>query len=76
MRVWLCACGCVQVVGGMLEVWVAPLQGGAWAVSLFNRSPGADTITVTWANLGVPATASFSVKCVGVGVGGGGVWGG
>ncbi len=52
------------MTGGTLEVWAGPLQGGAWAVSLFNRSPSADTITVTWANLGVPASASFAVKCV------------
>jgi hypothetical protein len=53
------------VTGGMLEVWVAPLVGGRWAATLFNRSPALDTITLDWSVLeGVPPTAQFSVRDV------------
>ena len=56
------------VTGGMLEVWATPLLGGAWGVGLFNRSPGNDTITVSWGMLPagspIPPTASFDVRDV------------
>ena len=42
-------------------MWVSPLTNGRYAVSLFNRSPSADTITVTASMLDVPASMSFSV---------------
>lgn len=43
------------VTGGGLEVWAAPLAGGRVAVALLNRSPGPDTITAQWADIGLPA---------------------
>jgi alpha-galactosidase len=46
----------------MLEVWAGPLTDGRWAVSLFNRSPAADTITVSWDMLGQNSAASFAVR--------------
>jgi hypothetical protein len=43
---------CLDAVrGGNLETWYAPLSGGRHALSLFNRSPSHDTITVLWEQL-------------------------
>lgn len=47
---------------GMLEVWAGPLTNGRWAVSLFNRSPGPDTITIEWPLLNISANAQYSVR--------------
>jgi len=53
---------CLDVVaGGALETWAAPLAGGRVAVALLNRSPGADTITMQWADVGLPAGAQARV---------------
>jgi hypothetical protein len=52
----------VQVTGGMLEVWVGPLVNGSFAVSLFNRSPGPDNITLTWDALPAAAGTPFLVR--------------
>jgi hypothetical protein len=51
---------------GSLEVWAGPLTGGRWAVALFNRSPGPDTIRVDFASLpasdyGVQPATTFDV---------------
>lgn len=46
---------------GMLEVWMAPLTGSRVAVVLNNRSPGDDTITATWATLGLSPSARYDV---------------
>ncbi len=43
------------VAGGGLETWAAPLTGGRVAAALLNRSPGPDSITVQWADVGLPA---------------------
>lgn len=47
---------------GMLETWGGPLTGGRYAVALFNRSPAADKLTVTWAQLGANPGASYKVR--------------
>lgn len=47
---------------GNLEVWAGPLSGGRFALALLNRSPGDDSITVTWDMFGAPTTASFAVR--------------
>ena len=53
---------CLDIVtGGLLEVWVAPLTGGRFAAALFNRSPGADAITLPWAALNVSAGTPLRV---------------
>jgi hypothetical protein len=58
-------CWCVHPTRGRgPQVWAGPLEGRAWAVSLFNRSPGDDSITVSWSDLGVPASLAFAVRCV------------
>jgi alpha-galactosidase len=36
---------------GELEVWARPLQSGAWAVGLFNRSSAEAKVSVRWAEL-------------------------
>ena len=51
---------------GMLEVWTVPLVNGAYAAVLFNRSPSADAITLSWSDLdawgtGIAPTAAFAV---------------
>ena len=51
---------------GMLEVWTAPLVSGAYAAVLFNRSPAADDIVLSWSDLdawgmGVAVTAPYEV---------------
>ncbi|HYM10415.1 MAG TPA: glycoside hydrolase family 27 protein [Bryobacterales bacterium] len=38
---------------GPEEVWAKPLEGGEWAVGLFNRGPEATKVTVRWADLGL-----------------------
>jgi hypothetical protein len=50
--------------GGALETWAGPLAGGRWAVALWNRSPGADPITIRFADLGAPPGARFAVRDV------------
>jgi alpha-galactosidase len=45
----------------MLEVWAAPLSGGRFAVVLFNRSPGDDSIVVHWADIGVDPNTRLDV---------------
>jgi alpha-galactosidase len=44
------------------DVWVKPLQNGAIAVVMLNRGAAEQTITLNWADLGVPAEKSFSVR--------------
>ena len=57
---------CVEATrGGNLETWWAPLSGGRHAVALFNRSPSADVIAVSWTQLpGLQPTAHVSVRDV------------
>lgn len=45
----------------MLEVWAAPLAGGRFAVVLFNRSPGDDSIVVQWADIGADPSSRLDV---------------
>lgn len=40
---------CLDVQAGQLETWCGPLAGGKTAVALFNRSPAAAPITVSFA---------------------------
>jgi alpha-galactosidase len=42
---------------GELEIWMKPLQGGAKAVALFNRSQQAHPITVKLASVGFNGSA-------------------
>ena len=49
------------VAAGGLETWAAPLAGGRVAAALLNRSPGPDTITVQWADIGLPAGSTAHV---------------
>ena len=46
---------------GMLETWVVPLAGGAWAAALVNRSPSPASMTLTWADLRAWAPQGYSV---------------
>lgn len=48
--------------GETLEVWAGDLSGGRIAVVLLNRSPEPMAITAVWADLGLPASASMSVR--------------
>ncbi|HKV23624.1 MAG TPA: glycoside hydrolase family 27 protein [Candidatus Acidoferrum sp.] len=43
---------------GPLEVWAKPLSDGSTAVGLFNRGESPNPVTVTWAELGISASAS------------------
>ena len=47
---------------GDQEVYVRPLQDKGYAVVLLNRGTTDQTITLNWADLGVPAGQSFSVR--------------
>jgi alpha-galactosidase len=47
---------------GDQEVYVRPLQDKGYAVVLLNRGTTDQTITLNWADLGVPAGRSFSVR--------------
>jgi alpha-galactosidase len=38
---------------GDLEVWARPLQGGAFAVGLFNRGPSTAKVTARWSDVGL-----------------------
>lgn len=54
---------CLDVVSsGTLETWAAPLTGGRFAVALLNRSPGDDTLTVQWADVGLAAGVQAHVS--------------
>jgi hypothetical protein len=54
---------CLDVVPpGQLEVWSGLLSGGRFAVSLFNRSPSASSITVNFSNLPAASSSSFSIR--------------
>ena len=54
---------CLDLVsGGALETWAAPLSGGRVAVALLNRSPGDDSITVQWADVGLTAGVQASIS--------------
>ena len=56
---------CLDIMtGGMLEVWAGPLVGGRIAVALFNRSPGVDTISALWADIGAGAGRAYLVRDV------------
>ena len=44
------------------DVWVKPLQNGAIAVVMLNRGTAEQTITLNWADLGVPPEKSFAVR--------------
>jgi len=37
----------------MLEVWATPIDYSSFAIALFNRSPGEDTIIVNWKDVGL-----------------------
>jgi len=49
---------------------MAPLVNGKWAASLFNRSPGNETITLQWSMLlypngtGIDLSTPFSIRDV------------
>lgn len=51
-------------------MWVAPLVNGKWAASLFNRSPGNETIYLQWSMLlypngtGIDLSTPFSIRDV------------
>ena len=47
---------CLDLVAGQLETWCGALSGGRTAVALFNRSPAAAPITVTFAQCNASAT--------------------
>ena len=54
---------CLQLTtGGMLEVWAGALSGGRLAVALFNRSPGDDTITVRWSDVGLAPGVAIAAR--------------
>jgi hypothetical protein len=54
---------CLQLsTGGLLEVWVGPLSLGRFAVALFNRSPGPDSITLHWRDLNQTSGTAFTVR--------------
>jgi|EP01047_Picozoa_sp_COSAG01_P045028 hypothetical protein len=62
---------CVEAVQpGNLEVWVSPLSElrhphrSRWAVSLLNRSPTAQNITVGWGSLGLSPMLELAVRDV------------
>lgn len=38
---------------GQAEVWVKPLENGAWAVALFNRGQSAAQVDVIWKEIGL-----------------------
>ena len=44
------------------DVWVKPLQNGAIAVLMLNRGTAEQTITLNWADLGVPPEKSLAVR--------------
>jgi alpha-galactosidase len=44
------------------DVWVKPLQNGAIAVVMLNRGAAEQTITLNWADLGVAAEKTFTVR--------------
>ena len=41
---------------GDLEVWARPLEGGAYAVGLFNRGPNDAKVTAKWSDIAVSGT--------------------
>jgi alpha-galactosidase len=45
-------------VNGETEVWARPLDGGAYAVGLFNRGAAEAEVSVKWADLGSGASAA------------------
>jgi hypothetical protein len=54
---------CAEAVQpGNLEVWVAELSNHKLAVSLLNRSPTAQNITVDWGTLGLASNRSMHVS--------------
>jgi hypothetical protein len=52
------------VTGGMLEVWATPLVNAQYAVVLFNRSPGDDSIILRWSDLGVADSQQYSIRSI------------
>ena len=56
---------CAEAVQpGNLEVWAAELSGHRLAVSLLNRSPTAQNITVDWSTLGLRSGDKWKVRDV------------
>lgn len=54
---------CLQFnTAGLLEVWAGALSGDRLAVALFNRSPGADSISVRWQDVGLAAGTTVKVR--------------
>jgi len=47
---------------GNLEVWAGPLQGGSYAVVLFNRGSSSSTITANWSDIGLHDSVNASVR--------------
>lgn len=47
---------------GDVEVWAKPLQGGEWAVGLFNRGREAHEVGVAWLEIGMSASAAPKVR--------------
>eukprot|EP01123_Difflugia_compressa_P003769 TRINITY_DN15076_c0_g1_i2.p1 TRINITY_DN15076_c0_g1~~TRINITY_DN15076_c0_g1_i2.p1 ORF type:complete len:529 (-),score=89.40 TRINITY_DN15076_c0_g1_i2:110-1654(-) len=45
-----------------LEVWAGELQGGSYAVLLFNRSPSLANITANWSDIGLPSNTAGVVR--------------
>lgn len=51
-----------DVAPGAQEVWAGPLSGNSFVVILFNRSPGTLSITGSFADIGVPAGTSMTIR--------------
>jgi alpha-galactosidase len=49
-------------VNGTLEVWAGPLQGGSYAVILFNRGPSKAPIIARWSDIGLMNDLKASVR--------------
>lgn len=49
------------VLSDCTEAWVRPLEGGAFAVGLFNRDEEATALRVDWATL-IPPGGSWTVR--------------
>jgi alpha-galactosidase len=53
-----------RVRSGEQEVWVRPLADGGRAIVLFNRAAAPKPITVSWSDLGLPATLAADLRDV------------
>jgi len=53
---------CLDLNSGALEVYAGPLSQSAHTVLLFNRAGSNATITANWSDIGVSATAKYTVR--------------